>query len=65
VAFSSSFGLEPGRFFGARNSPRSALFIDVALDRGEAHGEGAGRLGALDIPSSSTANTILHLRSTE
>jgi hypothetical protein len=43
MAFWSSFGVDPGLFFGARDSPRWAL-VYVAFDRREAHVEGAGRL---------------------
>jgi hypothetical protein len=43
MALSSGFGADPGLFFGARDSPPLA-FVRVSLERGEAHGEGKGRL---------------------
>jgi hypothetical protein len=64
VQLRSSFGRDPGLFFGASDSPRSLPCVGVAFERGEAHGEGGGRLGLCDMLPS-TAETILVLRSTE
>jgi len=43
LALSSSFGLEPGRYFGASDLPLT-VGRQVALDGGDAHTEGASGL---------------------
>jgi hypothetical protein len=63
MAPSSSFGTDPGLFLRSQGFPAAGLLY-VSFDRGEAHGEGAGRLLALGIPPS-TEETILRLRSSE
>src|SRR5215212_2239800 len=62
IAFWSSFGAEPGLFFGARGSPLRALFTYRLTE--ERLTRKVRAAWALDIPLS-TQETILRLRSSE
>jgi hypothetical protein len=62
LAFSSSFGRDPGLFFGAKDSPWSAFFTERLSEERLTSKVRAAWL--LDMPRS-TAETIFRLRSSE